>query len=388
MSTSNSAEELGIIRTVLEQCKTGSTDLRPDLMRIATNHYTDAGQFENEVQTFFRKFPIIVGHISQLQEPGDFVTHEATGVPILVTRTREGDINAFLNVCRHRGARLESEPCGHSTTFTCPYHGWTYDSSGRLRGLRKPDGFGEFEQSDYGLVPLPVFERYGMIWVRPKPLEKDETIDIDAWLAPMAEQFASLNLEDHVIFESWSIDCDMNWHIALEGFQESYHFCTAHKDTACSSYLDTQGVYLDLYPHVRNAVPLANIEKLSEMPESEWSYRRFFMTQNYLFPCNFLQVMTDHVYIHTITPRGTNGCTFHCLMLIPETPATEKAEKYWRANYDVVRTVFNEDFTIGEGIQAGLGSGANEFFTIGRYENGIQLARKAMDDALADKLKA
>jgi len=76
------------------------------------------------------------------------------------------------------------------------------------------------------------------------------------------------------------------------------------------------------------------------------------------------------------------------LMLIPETPTNPKAEQHWQANYDVVRRVFEEDFQIGEGIQAGLASGANDFFTIGRTENGIQLARKTLIDALEGRLTA
>ena len=384
----NSTEEIDIIETVLEYCKTGGTHLQPDLMRIPVSEYREQARLDEEVQTLFRRFPIIVGHVSQLAEPGQFITHDTTGVPMLITRTREGDVKAFLNVCRHRGARVEGEPCGKATTFSCPYHGWTYDLQGRLRGVRKGQDFGELEKEDFGLVALPAFERFGLIWVRPSPLQPGEELDIDAWLAPMAEQWGSLDIEGHVIFESWALNRKMNWHISLEGFQEQYHFCWAHKHTACSAYMDTQGVYVDKYPHVRHAVPITGIEKLADQPQSEWSYRKHFMTQNYLFPCNFVQVMTDHVYIHTITPTATGSCIFQCTMLIPEPPQSEKAERYWRANYDVVRKVFDEDFAIGEGIQAGLDSGANEFFTIGRYENCIQLARKALDDALAGRLTA
>lgn len=384
----NSAEEIEIIETVLQYCKTGDTHKQSDLMRIPVREYTQRDRLDQEVQTLFRKFPIIVGHTSQLAEPGQYMTHDSTGVPILLTRTREGSVQAFLNVCRHRGARLESQACGKAATFSCPYHGWTYDLQGRLRGLRKAESFGEFDKQDYGLVPLPAFERFGLIWVCPSASRATSEIDIDAWLAPMAEQFASLDIESHVIFEAWTLHRQMNWHIALEGFQEQYHFCSAHKYTACSSYLDTQGVYLDKYPHVRHAVPLSGIEQLDGQPQENWSYRKNFMTQNYVFPCNFMQVMTDHVYIHTITPTGTGSCIFQCIMLIPEPAVSEKAQKYWRANYDVVRKVFDEDFTIGEGIQAGLASGANEFFTIGRYENCIQLGRKALDDALEGRLTA
>ena len=74
-------------------------------------------------------------------------------------------------------------------------------------------------------------------------------------------------------------------------------------------------------------------------------------------------------------------------MLIPEAAETEKAQKYWDANYNVVRKVFDEDFVIGEGIQAGLNTGANTHFTIGKNESCLQLARKALDDALEGKLR-
>jgi phenylpropionate dioxygenase-like ring-hydroxylating dioxygenase large terminal subunit len=112
------------------------------------------------------------------------------------------------------------------------------------------------------------------------------------------------------------------------------------------------------------------------------------MTQNYVFPCNYVQVMTDHVYIHTIIPTGQDTCIFKCMMLIAEPPKTEKAERYWQKNYDVIRTVFDEDFEIGENIQKGLNTGANTEFLFGRYEIGLHLGTKAIHDALAGKLTA
>ena len=380
----NSAEELEIIRTVLAYSDSGTTHMEPDVMLNPVRHYTDPEHLDLEVETLFRKFPIIVGHASQLAEAGDFLTHNTTGVPILVTRNRAGEIKAFVNVCRHRGARVVNEPCGKANTFACPYHAWTYDLDGKLRGMRQPIGFGELDKSTHGLIELPAFERLGLIWVRPSV--SSEAIDIDAWLAPIAEQFASLNLQDHVIFKEWSLHREMNWRIALEGFQESYHFCSAHKDTACSTYLDNQSVFIDKYPHVRHAVPLTKIVALKEQPAEGWDYRLNFMDQNYLFPCNFIQVMTDHVYVHTILPTGQSSCIFQCMMLIPEPAQSDKAQRYWEANYNVVKTVFDEDFAIGEGIQQGLSTGVNENFLFGRYETCLQLGRKAMDDALAGRL--
>jgi len=383
----NSTEEDAIIERVLGFCADGGTDEQADVMRIPVREYTDPAFLEREIATLFRQFPIVVGHVSTLAEPGDFFTHDLTGVPLLVTRARDGVVRAFMNVCRHRGARVESRTCGKASSFSCPYHAWTYGLDGALRGIRKAEGFGEIDKSEYGLVEVPAFERFGLLWVRPSVGQGDGELDIDAWLKPMAEQLGSIDLGGHTVFKSWALPRKMNWHIALEGFQEQYHFCTAHKHTACSAYLDNQGVYLDCYPHVRHAVPLAHFEKLADLLPEERSYRPNFMTQNYLFPCNFLQVMTDHVYVHTIVPTGIDSCIFACAMLIPEPATTEKAERYWNANYDVVRRVFDEDFEIGEGIQAGLAAGANVDFTIGRYEGGLQLARRALNDALAGTLK-
>ena len=132
----------------------------------------------------------------------------------------------------------------------------------------------------------------------------------------------------------------MGWRIALEA-SRSLSLFSAHKETACSAYLDNQSVFLDQYPHVRHAVPLADAVALRNQPESEWDYRANYMTQNYLFPCNFVQSMTDHVYIHSVIPTGPGTSVFKCMMLIPASPEevaeNAKAERYWEANYNVVQ---------------------------------------------------
>ena len=381
-----STEEARITEAMLKHCADGTTDMQPALMRNPVTTYTDPDVLAREVDILFRKFPIIMGHASKLPEPATYFTNDDLGVPILITRNTAGEVKAFMNVCRHRGARLTDTPCGAAKTLSCPYHKWTYDLDGNLRGLPQAAGFGDIDKQALGLVELPAFERFGLIWVRPSAGE--EALDLDAWIAPMAEQLASLGLENHVVFKEWSLDRNMNWHLALEGFQESYHFCGAHEHTACSAYLDNQSVWTDLYPHVRHSVPLPTIVDLNEVAPENWDHRPHYMTQNYVFPCNYVQVMTDHVYIHTIIPTGIDTCIFKCMMLIPEAPQSEKAERYWGKNYDVIRTVFNEDFEIGENIQKGLSTGANTEFLFGRYEIGLHLGTKAIQDALAGRLSA
>jgi len=379
-----STEERQIIREVFELTDSKTTHMLPEVMANPVTNYTSTQQVEKEIEVLFRKFPLIVGHKSDLAEPGDFLTHDATGVPILITRTQEGELKAFLNVWRHRGARLANEPCGKARTFSCPYHSWTYGLDGKLRGMPQAFGFDGVDREKIGLVELPVWERFGLIWVMPSV--PDHEVDIDAWLAPMAEQLNGLDLGNHFVFRKWELDKKMSWRLLLEGFQESYHFCHAHRDTACAGYLDNQSVHYNYGPHVRHSLPQPNVEELRGLPEDEWTYRKYFMTQNYLFPANFVQVQNDHVYIHLVIPTGPGTCIFQCIMLTPEEPKSEKALRYYNKNYDLIRVVFEEDFVIGEGIQKGLNSGANTEFLFGKFECGLQFGQKAIDDALAGRI--
>ena len=378
------AEEREIIRQLLDHVDQNSTHMLPEVAANPVSNYTDPAKLQQEIDVLFRQFPIAIAHRSDLAEPGDFITHDDTGVPILVTRTEAGEVKAYLNVCRHRGARIEDEPCGHARRFTCPYHSWTYDLDGALRGMPQPVGFDSVDRDERGLVELPAYDHHGLIWVVPSP--QNAAVDMAAWLAPLDEQFGDLDLGSHVVFEKWALHRNMSWRLALEGFQESYHFCSAHRESACANYLDNQSVWADYGPHVRHSVPLPSLVDLRDVPEDDWEYRRHFMTQNFVFPANFVQSMTDHVYVHTIIPTGPGTCVFQCMMLVPEAPATEKAERYWRANYDVVRRVFDEDFTIGEGIQRNFDAGVNETFVFGRYECGLHFGQKAIDDALEGKI--
>ncbi len=137
---------------------------------------------------------------------------------------------------------------------------------------------------------------------------------------------------------------------------------------------------------MRHAVPLPKVVELRGVVPENWEYRSYRMTQNDLFSVNFAQMMTDHVYIHTIIPTGPGTCISLCMMLIPETPKTDKAERYCAKNYDLIRSVFEEDFVIGEGIQNGFAAHANAELLFGKFACGLQFGQKSIDEAVAGRL--
>ena len=141
---------------------------------------------------FFRQ-PFLLAHSSELPEEGSFLKRDCFGIPILLTRDRDGEVHAFYNVCRHRGARLVEAESGCKHRFTCPYHAWTWDNTGRLIAApHKEQGFPDIDFANYGLKTVTCLEKAGWIWCQIGGVGSDNNIeasleplqaDLD-WLAP------------------------------------------------------------------------------------------------------------------------------------------------------------------------------------------------------------
>src|SRR3546814_1835275 len=84
---------------------------------------------------------------------------------VILTRQKDGSFKALVNLCRHRGALLEEDPCGKRRLFSCPYHRWSYDIDGSLRAITRDNTVGDPDRSELGLIELPCEERHGFIWV-------------------------------------------------------------------------------------------------------------------------------------------------------------------------------------------------------------------------------
>src|SRR5262249_18761292 len=110
--------QLEILTRLIDLLERGSTDVEgaSDSL-IPVDEYTSAEWLADEQRALFRKLPLVVGHASEIPAPGNYLTHDASGIPLLVVRQADGAARAFLNVCRHRGTKLVGEPCGHAKAF-------------------------------------------------------------------------------------------------------------------------------------------------------------------------------------------------------------------------------------------------------------------------------
>ena len=170
-------EELAVGRRLLGHIDGRTTDLADSLYRNRVIAYSCRERARLERERLFRDQPIFMGLSARLAKPGDYVTEDVAGLPVLMTRGADGSVKAFANICRHRGAPV-AEGCGNARAFTCPYHGWTYDLAGRLLGTTDKVGFAGVDLASHGLVRLAATERHGMLFVRPKPVPAGESVDL------------------------------------------------------------------------------------------------------------------------------------------------------------------------------------------------------------------
>ena len=179
--------------------------------------YADPEILRREEEAIFRRAWQYVGHAGRVPEPGTYATARAGHVPVLLTRARDGELRAFLNVCRHRGSQL-ADGEGRRETIQCPYHAWTYDLDGSLRAA--PRGH-ELDLDGVGLVPLSL-ETWGpLLFVNPDP----EAPPLAEALGDLPEQVAVDGLVFHHRAESTQA---ANWKVCVENYLECYHCPVAH----------------------------------------------------------------------------------------------------------------------------------------------------------------
>src|ERR1043165_7547511 len=159
------------MRDSLEDVLAGFDDAAP-LERASTipaAWYTDPRIEALERTSVWSRSWQQVARAVQLNEPGAFVPAEVAGEPVLVVRGADGELRGFFNVCRHHAAAVMTAPCGKVDRLRCPYHGWTYDLAGRLRGVPEFDGVRDFDREATGLVPITVATWEGFVFVHLDP---------------------------------------------------------------------------------------------------------------------------------------------------------------------------------------------------------------------------
>ena len=215
------------ISTLLKNQKNGFT--------LQQEFYQDPEIYRREVARIFLKSWLYAGHVSQVRNVGDYFLYEMDTESVIIIRESSEKVNALLNVCRHRGSRICLEAEGKQKLLVCPYHGWTYEKDGRLRGASHTGS--DFDKAKYPLKQASLKIFHGMIFINfdPDPISFDcIEKDLDACLRPY-------RIDKAKIAHRQSYPIRANWKLAVENYNECYHCVPSHPEYAEShgrSYRD------------------------------------------------------------------------------------------------------------------------------------------------------
>lgn len=344
-------------RPVAELLDTARRPLE-DARAMPPSVYTSADFLERELETIFAREWICVGRSSGLAKPGDYLTHDLAGQPIVVLRDRQGQLRAFSNVCLHRMSTL-LEGSGNRRVIVCPYHAWTYGLDGKLRGAPFMTRTTGFCKENYALPQIRCEEWLGWIYVT---LDQDRP-GLAAGLGALEEMIAPYQMENYVECFRETHVWDTNWKVLAENFMESYHLPVCHAATVGGhSRLEEMdcppGLPAFNYHWITKEASLAmgNAHPDNTRLEGHWRKTTALIT---LYPSHLVTLTPGYFWYLSLHPKGTGQVSIvFGGGLAPEFMADPRAEEYVATLKQLLDEVNLEDRGCTEKVFRGLGADA------------------------------
>jgi phenylpropionate dioxygenase-like ring-hydroxylating dioxygenase large terminal subunit len=376
------SESMALVRRALKHLDNKGTDQAAGTWTQPIESYIDPDQYNREVDRLFKHSPLALALSLELPAPKSYKAMTVMQTPLILVRGADGVARAFLNACRHRGAQLCKHGVGTAERFVCPYHAWQYDIQGKLTGLYGASTFGEVSAETHSLTELACAERAGLIWVMLTP---GESFKVDDWLGDFSTQLDTLNLDGWYLYDQRDIP-GPGWKVAWEGYLESYHHNTVHVNTVGKFTIGNLTLHDTYGPHQRIVFGRRSLSELPNQPEAQWEPEQHIRRIHLGFPNLAISgVLGDHCLVSQVFPGPTPETTVtRQSVLAAKRPVTEAEKQATEAFSQIVlQAVRDEDYAIGAGVQAGLKSGANQAFTIGRNEPAVQHFHKTVASFMA-----
>jgi phenylpropionate dioxygenase-like ring-hydroxylating dioxygenase large terminal subunit len=375
-------EYKALTRRAIQLVENQSRELAPEPLRLSVSQYMDPTNAENE-RRVVESLPIPVATSAQIANPGDYHVRDVLGRSLLISRDSDGTARVLLNYCRHRGA-LVASGSGNARRFNCPYHSWTYDRGGGLVAIPGEDGFTGCAKEDLGLIQLPSEERAGFVWTK---LGGNGKVDLAAHLGEFESELTHWKLHEYYYVAHRDYELEANWKVALEAFNENYHFKTVHGDSVIG-----QGAHTNIFgfrtfgPHHRIEAPLISLEDVVGLPEQEWPDDMHHVAMMLLvFPTTVLAVGPFGVEVVEALPGQTpDKCTFRHTFLSKIAPDDED-ERAGMLDYfeEVHAAVEHEDIPVIQAVGRAAFDGHLREFIIGRNEPGVQHFHRALTETIS-----
>ena len=276
----NRKKMIRLAKRLLAHNLNGTTEQADAIMIKSVSDYTDKEIIQNQVDTIFNNYPLPLALTIELPEKGTYKTLDILNTPILLTRSSDGVVRAFVNVCKHRGAPVCEKGKGKKSKFSCTYHGWTYDNRGKLINIFQSDTFGEIDKTKIKLTELFCEERSGFIWVCINP---DSKPNLSNWLQGFDEEINEIGLDSWYLYEQRILD-GPSWKICWDGYLDGYHHHMVHPETVGKNTIVNLIAHDTYGPHQRFAFGKKNINELQKVDEVDWEPEEYIRLIHSGFP--------------------------------------------------------------------------------------------------------
>ncbi len=314
---------------------------------LPSRYYHDPEIHQRELQAIFHRSWIYIGHASQLPQPGDYRVDQVADQCVFVVRSDVSTIQAFHNVCQHRGHQLLQDSGNTGKKIVCPYHAWTYRLDGSLANAPYTDAMSGFDPGEFGLREIRLINCRGLLFVNldpDAPAFETEYAGLDATF----DQYLP-DLTDFGRAYQLEFDIAANWKVVVDNFSEGYHIPVAHKQL--SKVFDSQ--------RNKNAIIERRYACFESVSKSGYEGFELEPGEPYLswtmWPntCMLSQPGCENLIVLRMAPNGPTRCLERADILSPNGETS--------GNLEAIKNLFAENFNlediaIVESVQRGLQS--------------------------------
>lgn len=341
--------------------------------------YHSPALLELEKERVFRNHWQIIGHVSDVPEPGDYLTMDVVGERALVVRGRDGVVRAFHNMCRHRGSRVVADSQGSCKgALVCPFHGWVYNLDGTLRGAARPLTFPELDKVEFGLKPIDLEIWMGFIFVRFRPGPQPSVAEL---MRSVETEISHYRIGGMVpSWGIWTQTSQVNWKSVRDVDNEGYHVAMAHpalQDLYGATYFDEpfiNGVsrsWATYNPHAGRRWSVRNYVRIAPQPEYLPEDMRKAWIYYGIFPNAVIAVTPETAQFYQEFPLSTGETMLRgAIYRYAEESREQAAARYLAFRID--RDTMAEDVQLSEWSNESMQSNAFEGFYLSDLEYGVR----------------
>lgn len=359
-------------------------DYGPSLM--AADVYTDPVRYELERERVLATHWILAGHSSQVKNPGDWISFEGHGETVVITRQPDGSLAAFHNVCLHRGPAIVSElsGCG-AKRFSCPYHGWVYDTTGKLVGVPEREDFDPVHLAGARSPAVAADEWGGLVWINLAGPDKAPSLT-DAIGPEIMADLGRFKMEDMILYEVLEWDVPVSYKAIVDGFNETYHVTALHHVTPEFTKSNRDTSFHILGDNYMCFVPRPDTRDLLA---EDWDHHKYAICHYVVFPNTVFNCNPEHIQIFNPIPIGVDRTRFLTWQLIyPGDHDDPEYQKYFAktmAHWQGLKGVVGEDISIYEQLERTKKSSAYKQHILSNRECKIGHYHENMDRKIRDQ---